>query len=245
MNIFVANTYKDLSKQASDDMIQLMQSLEQPLLCTASGDTPAGLYKEVVDRVHKNELDISGWSFAGLDEWVGMNGDDEGSCRFHLNNQLFHPLQVAENKICFFDGRAKDLDKECEHVESFILQQGGIDVTILGLGMNGHIGMNEPGTSPALRSHVTVLDPVTQKTGQKYFKKQQQLTEGITLGLATLMESKYIILLVSGLHKAGIVKKMLEGEISEQLPGSLLRKHPGLKIYLDAEAAKLIHLQKI
>ncbi|MDP4262749.1 MAG: glucosamine-6-phosphate deaminase [Bacteroidota bacterium] len=240
MEIFIADTYPDLSKQAANDLVQLMRSRKHPLLCTASGDTPAGLYKNIVDKVAKKELDISGWFFVGLDEWTGMNGDDEGSCRFHLNNQLFRPLQVADNKIFFFDGRAKDLHKECEDAENFIVQQGGIDVAILGLGMNGHIGMNEPGTSQSLRSHVTALDPITQQTGQKYFKKQQQLTGGITLGLATLLDAKHIILLVSGSHKAGIVKKILDEKISEQVPGSLLRQHPGLKIYLDADAAKEI-----
>ncbi|MDP9230497.1 MAG: glucosamine-6-phosphate deaminase [Bacteroidota bacterium] len=240
MQVFITDTYKALSEQAANDVVQLMRSRNNPLLCAASGDTPAGLYKEIVDKVNKNELDISDWSFAGLDEWVGMNENDEGSCRFNLNDQLFRPLKIAANKISFFDGKANDLHKECEDVESFILQKGGIDVAILGLGMNGHIGMNEPGTSPALRSHVTALDPITQKVGQKYFKEKQQLTAGITLGLATLMESSYIILLVSGSHKAEIVKKILEEEISEQLPGSLLRNHPSLKIYLDAEAARLI-----
>jgi galactosamine-6-phosphate isomerase len=105
--------------------------------------------------------------------------------------------------------------------------------------MNGHIGMNEPGTSPSLRSHVTALEPITQKVGQKYFKEQQHLTEGITLGLATLMESKHIILLISGSHKAEIVRRLIKKEISKQLPASLLRNHSGLKIYLDKAAAQL------
>lgn len=241
MEIIVADTYNDLSQQAAGDVIQLMQLRKQPLICVASGDTPAGLYKNLTDKFDKRKLDISGWSFIGLDEWVGMNGDDEGSCRFHLNDQLFHPLHIADDAICFFNGRAKDLNKECEVTEIYIRQQGGIDVAILGLGMNGHIGMNEPGTSPSSRSHIAALDPITQKTGQKYFKKEQILKEGITLGLATLMESKHIILIVSGSHKAEIIKRMLEGEISEQVPASLLRKHPGLKIYLDKDAAKLIN----
>jgi glucosamine-6-phosphate isomerase len=242
MKVFVADTYEAISKQAANDITGLMRSFENPLLCVASGDTPAGLYKEIVDKVNKKELDISKWTFVGLDEWAGMNADDEGSCRFYVNNQLFNPLQIAESSIRFFDGRAKDLDKECEDVESFILQHGGIDVAILGLGMNGHIGMNEPGTLSSLRSHVTVLDPITQKVGQKYFKEQQQLTEGITLGLATLMEAKHIILLVSGSHKAEIVQRIINEEISEQLPASLLRNHSGLKIYLDKGAAQLSHL---
>lgn len=240
MEIFIPDTYQALSMQAADDVIKLMKSRSHPLLCAASGDTPAGLYKEIVGKVNKNELNISDWSFVGLDEWVGMNETDEGSCRFNLNEQLFHPLKIAENKISFFDGRANDLGKECDTVENFIRNQERIDVAILGLGMNGHIGMNEPGTSPALRSHVTALDPVTQKVGQKYFKQQQQLKEGITLGMATLMESRHIILLVSGSHKAEIVKKMLEDNISEELPSSLLRNHLSLKVYLDKDAAKLI-----
>jgi galactosamine-6-phosphate isomerase len=240
MKIFVADTYKMMSKQAADDVIEIMQKREQPLICTASGDSPAGLYKEIVERVDNNQLNVSDWLFVGLDEWVGINGNDEGSCRYHLNQQLFHPLKKEEDKICFFDGRANDLKKECDKTENFIHAHGGIDVAILGLGMNGHIGMNEPGTSIKTYSHVINLDVTTQKVGQKYFKKEQKLTQGITLGLATLMEARHIFLLVSGKHKAEITRKIIEEEISEKLPATLLRHHPSLKIYLDAEAAAQI-----
>jgi glucosamine-6-phosphate isomerase len=240
MKLFITDTYTELSEQAAEDLVQLTATKDTPLVCTASGDTPAGLYKAFFDKVKRKEAAISGWYFLGLDEWVGMNGDDEGSCRFHLNNQLFRPLQIANDQIIFFDGRAKDLEKECESVESFIYQHGGMDVAIVGLGMNGHIGMNEPGTSPNKHSHVTQLDPVTQKVGQKYFSKQQELTAGITLGLGTLMEAKHILLLVSGTHKAAIVRQVLEGDITEKVPASLLRNHPGLRIYLDKEAAQLL-----
>jgi glucosamine-6-phosphate isomerase len=240
MEIFTGDNYEMMSKRAADDIITLTQSLKNPALCTASGDTPAGLYKELINEIHQKKIDVSGWYFISLDEWIGLNGDDEGSCRFHLNYQLFNPLLVAEDNISFFDGRGKDLDNECENMENFIRQHGGITIAILGLGMNGHVGMNEPGTSPTLRSHVTELDSQTKKIGQKYFIKEQQLSKGITLGLATLMEAGTIILLVSGRHKAEIVRKVLEGEISEQLPASLLRHHPGLRVYLDKEAASLL-----
>jgi galactosamine-6-phosphate isomerase len=237
MKIFVTATYEAMSKQAADEVIQITQSGKQPLICVASGDSPAGLYKEIVERVSKKQLDISNWLFVGLDEWVGLNGKDEGSCLYHLNQQLFLPVQAANDKICFFDGRANDLEAECQETENFIHEHNGIDVAILGLGMNGHIGMNEPGTSPDMHSHVTDLDSTTQQVGQKYFKKQQTLTQGITLGLATLMEARNIFLLVNGKHKAEIAQKTIEGEISEQLPATLLRSHPSLKIFLDAEAA--------
>jgi len=242
MKIFIADTYEAMSKQAANDVIELMQLVREPLICTASGHSPAGLYKELTDRTNQKQLNISDWYFVGLDEWVGLNGSDEGSCRYHLDRELFHPLHVDDNRICFFDGRSGNLQIECENTEEFIRQHGDIAVAILGVGMNGHAGMNEPGTSQVLRSHVIDLHPITRQVGQKYFKEEQQLTQGITLGLATLMEARHIILLISGLHKAEIVKKIIEGEISEELPASLLRKHPALRIYLDTEAAHLIQL---
>lgn len=240
MKIFTGDTYETMSRQAVEDIITLTESLKNPVICTASGDTPKGLYKGLVNEVHQKKIDVCGWYFVSLDEWIGLNGDDEGSCRFHLDNQLFNPLGVAKDHIGFFDGREKNPDKECENVENFIKEHEGLTVAILGLGMNGHVGMNEPGTSAALRSHVTELASQTQEIGQKYFKKEQRLSKGITLGLATLMEALDIILLVSGPQKAKIVKQVLEGEISEQLPASLLRRHPGLRIYLDKEAAALL-----
>jgi galactosamine-6-phosphate isomerase len=237
MKIFVSDDYEAMSKQTAADLIQITQISERPLICVASGDSPSGLYREIVERASRKELDLSSWSFVGLDEWVGMNGNDEGSCRYHLNHQLFYPLQIADNKICFFDGRADDLEEECQKTETFIDQHGGIDVAILGLGMNGHIGMNEPGTSFHTRSHPTDLDSTTQQVGQKYFKKKQELTRGITLGLATLMQARHIILIVNGNKKAEITRKIIEEEISEQLPASLLRNHCSFKIYLDKDAA--------
>jgi 6-phosphogluconolactonase/glucosamine-6-phosphate isomerase/deaminase len=169
-----------------------------------------------------------------------MNGNDQGSCRFYLNHQLLNPLRVPHNKIIFFNGRANDLQQECERIESFLYSNGPIEVSILGLGMNGHIGMNEPGTSISTRSHISQLDPLTAQVGQKYFTSATVLSEGITLGLASLLESKHIMLLVSGEKKAAIVKQVLEGEISENVPGTLLRNHPGLRVYLDKGAAQLL-----
>jgi galactosamine-6-phosphate isomerase len=240
MKVFIADSYANMSKQAADDVVEIMNSRKHPLICTASGDSPAGLYNELVERANKKQVDTSNWSFVGLDEWVGMNGDDEGSCRYHLNKQLFGPLQTNNNKVCFFDGRKKDLESECEHTENFIRKHGGMDAVILGVGLNGHVGMNEPGTSIHTHSHVIDLHPTTQQVGQKYFTKEQKLTKGITLGLSTLMEAGNIILLASGKHKADIIQKIIEGEISEKLPATLLRRHPSFKIYLDADAASKI-----
>jgi galactosamine-6-phosphate isomerase len=240
MEIFVSDTYEAMSKQAAGDVIRFMGLQKAPLICAASGHSPSGLYEEIAAQVHQKKVDASDWYFVALDEWVGLNGNDEGSCMFHLKRELFDLLDIDDSRICFFDGREKDLGKECENVDNYIKQHGGIHVAILGVGMNGHVGMNEPGTSPSLRTHVTDLDPITQKVGQKYFKEEQHLTKGITLGLASLMEARHLVVLASGSHKAEIIKKVLTEEISQQLPASLLRNHPGLRVYLDADAAQML-----
>lgn len=240
MKICVADTYETISKQAANDTAEIMKIAAKPLICVASGDSPVGIYKELVHKNESGNLDAANWVFVGLDEWLGMNKTDEGSCQYYVDQQLFQPLKVSEERICFFDGRAADPQNECNKTEAFIQQHGGIDVAIIGLGLNGHIGMNEPHTPASTRTHVADIDPLTAQTGQKYFKEQRTLSQGITLGLATLFEAKNIFLIVSGARKAAIVKQVLEGEISETIPASLLRNHPGFAIYLDADAAQLL-----
>ena len=237
MKIIINDSYEDMSRAAAKEILELLEPLSSPLLCIASGDTPAGLYKEMVDQVNRKHINTSEWNYVGLDEWMGMNGYDEGSCRYYIDQQVFDPLNVPLKRIAFFDGTVNDPVKECERVERFIEAHKRIDIAILGLGMNGHIGMNEPGTSASLRSHVSKLDPQTQEVGQKYFKSKTALTKGLTLGMATILEAKHIFLLVSGTKKASIAGKMITEEISEQLPCTLLRNHSGLRIYLDKDAA--------
>ena len=240
MKVKIKDTYDAMSKQAAEDLLLMLQLLDKPLVCVASGASPAGLYKELVRLVKAAGTDTSTWHFVGLDEWKGMDGSDEGSCRDHLNHQLFNPLSVAEQRICFFDGRAKDIVSECQRVEDFIQQFERINVAILGIGVNGHIGMNEPGTPASLRSHVADIHPTTQQIGQKYFKEPRQLDKGLTLGIATLLEAKHLILLASGESKAKSVYEMLHAPKSEEMPATLLREHTNLLIYLEKEAAKCL-----
>jgi galactosamine-6-phosphate isomerase len=246
MKVFVDDTYQASSRHAADDLIAKVSSIKNPVICAASGDSPAGLYKQLVEKVQRKQLDISDWVFLGLDEWIGMNGSNEGSCRYHLDQQLFGPLQIPKERICFFDGRSQDLEGECRRIEKFIQEHNGIDATILGLGTNGHVGMNEPGTSAQIRSHIAELHESTKLAGQKYFKNQQILTQGLTLGIANLMESKHVMLLISGPHKATITQRIFEEEVSEQLPATLLRKHPSFSVYLEPQSAQMmwLHSQK-
>ena len=244
MNLIISDTAEEMAQRVADGVGACMSFRSNPLFCPASGDTPAALYREMQARAKDNRLDVTKWHFIGLDEWVGMNGADEGSCRYYLDRDLFHPLMIREERICFFDGRADDPAAECARGESFLKDLGGIDVAILGIGTNGHIAMNEPGTAQDVRCHISVLHPSTQATGQKYFSSYQTLTYGITLGLGDLLEARHLYLLAIGEHKAAIVQKALEGPISEVLPASLLRDHPSLHVYLDRAAAGELSINK-
>jgi glucosamine-6-phosphate isomerase len=239
MNIIIGESYKAMSEQAANDLVEIMKGSPSKLVCLASGDTPSGLFAELVHKQKDGKLDVSEWKFVGLDEWGGMNGSDEGSCRYHINKQFFNPLQIAEKNICFFDGRA-NLEDECRRTENFINANEGINVVILGLGLNGHIGMNEPGASVKEHSHVASIDEETQQVGQKYFTSPQDISTGITLGLGNILEARQVILLVSGSHKSSIVKRIIEEEPNDNLPASLLLSHPSLAIYLDKDAAQLL-----
>ena len=241
MRLFVYETYESVSARAAEAIMYLINSKRNAVICPASGDSPSGTYQKLVTHIKENKTDISDLFFVGLDEWMGMNENDEGSCRFHLNHQLFYPLYVRQDHIVFFDGRAQDLKTECKRIDDAIGAHGGIDLALVGLGMNGHVGMNEPGTPPDLHSHVAAIDPVTQQVGQKYFKEQKEISSGLTLGIANLMEAKSVMLVVSGIKKAEILKRVLEEEISEKLPASLLRNHPRFSVYADAEAASLLN----
>jgi len=240
MKIIISDSYESISKQTTNELTEVMNRYAKPLLSPASGSSPLGLYKELVERHQQKKFDHSNWLFLGLDEWVGMGAETEGSCRYRMDHDLFFPMQVPEQSICFFNGKAENLSEECNRIEKFIQQKGGIDVVILGVGMNGHVGLNEPGTSPTLRTHVTAVDPITQKVAQKYFPEHKQLSQGITLGIANLLEANHLFILINGAHKAEITKRVIEGEISEQVPTTLLRKHKDIRFFLDKDAARLL-----
>src|SRR5687767_8996617 len=132
MKIIITANYEEMSIRATDDLLNLMKDAESKLVCPASGDTPSGLFRELVKRVKEKTVHISDWKFIGLDEWVGMNGETEGSCRNYLDRQLFHPLNIDEEKIFFFDGKQENLEVQCDEAEAFIYANNGIQVCILG-----------------------------------------------------------------------------------------------------------------
>jgi glucosamine-6-phosphate isomerase len=242
MQLIVGKDYDEMSDFAAAGMLAALKDKKNPLVCLPSGSSPVGLCEKI-----REYFDASGtkpdWYFVGLDEWVGMDGADNGSCRHFFDEQLLVPMQMPVDRISFFDGKSNKLEEECRKAENFISTHGGIDIAVLGIGMNGHLGFNEPGVDPASRAHVVELDEVTQTVGQKYFTEKKELKQGITLGISTLMEARKIFLLVSGKHKSPILKKAMQDEISNRFPATLLRNHPDYTIYADADAAEGIGLK--
>lgn len=229
---------KDAMSKATADLIadQIRQKPDS-LLCFPSGESPTIVLKYLVKQGLEGHIDFSQCRFVGLDEWIGMDEQDEGSCKHYLFAHFFDPLKISRDKMVFFDGLAVDSAAECRRINQYLAENGPVDLMLVGLGMNGHIGLNEPGADFDSYAHTTELDPVTVKVAQKYFSKSTELKGGITLGLKHFLEAKTAVLIVAGAKKADIVLKVLTEEISSQIPGTIIRSHENACLFLDEEAA--------
>ncbi len=242
MNINVFKDYDELSEKTAEFIADFVKTKTDARLCLAAGDTPTGTFKNMVGLSKEGRASFSGCTFVGLDEWVGMDENDEGSCKNYVYNNLFIPLAVKKSKIVFFDACADNLEAECRRIDDYIKNNGPIDLMLVGIGMNGHIGLNEPGVSFDSYSHIVKLDPVTKNVGQKYFKEKTDLEMGITLGIRHLMESKCAILIANGTKKAEIIRKVVKGEVTNKIPASILQRHKNCYLFLDKDAASMLDI---
>jgi glucosamine-6-phosphate isomerase len=240
MNIKVYSNYETLSEAIANEMITIIQQNPNATICLASGHTPLLPCQAFVKKVKEQNIDISKVTFLGLDEWVGVPPANEGSCHYFLYNTVFTPLNLKPNQVHVFDAMASDLTAECKKMDNIITTKGGIDLMIVGIGMNGHIGFNEPGVSFTNYSHVIELDETTIQVGQKYFPAATTLSKGITIGLQHLMEAKQVVLIANGEKKAAIIKQTVEQKVSNQIPATIMQTHSNGIIMVDEAAASLI-----
>lgn len=240
MQIITYPDHRALSDKVADHILSVVKKKPDAVLCLAAGDTPKLAYSLLVEKAARESIDFSACTFVGLDEWVGIPPENEGSCYYFLQTFLFKPLGVDPAQIHLFNALAKDLTAECKAMDEKIREKGPVDLMLVGVGMNGHIGFNEPGVVWNLNSHVTNLDDTTRSVGQKYFKQSTPLQKGITLGLQHLLESKSVIVMASGLKKAQIMRAALEDPVSPAVPASVIRKHQQGLVMLDQEAATLL-----
>jgi glucosamine-6-phosphate isomerase len=237
MKVSIYPDYNTMSAAAADLIAEAIRRKPSAMVCLPSGESPTGIFRILVRYASEGKVNFSDVRFVGLDEWVGMDGRQEGSCRHYMDEHLFRPLAIKPGQIRFFDALSPDLDEECKKMDDHISRQGPIDIMMVGLGMNGHIGLNEPGADPGSYSHHTPLDPLTVQVAQKYFQQETRLQRGITLGLRHFREAATPILIAAGNKKAAIVALALEGEITKQVPASIIRSMAAGMVFLDREAA--------
>lgn len=241
MKIIEVNNYEEMSQKACEAIIEKVETLANPVLGLATGSTPEQLY-DLLSKENKQ----AGVSFGhvttfNLDEYVGLAPNDSNSYRYYMNKKLFNRIDIPDAQTHIPDGTAPDLIKECERYESLIRNAEEIDCQVLGLGLNGHIGFNEPGTPFASETHIVELAQSTREANARFFASSEEVPQqAITMGIQTIMKSKEIILLVSGESKAATLERLLYGEIAEDFPASILQKHNNVKIIADESALKNI-----
>lgn len=242
MTIKIYHDYPQLSRAATDLIADYIRKKPKSLICIASGHTPMGVFQCLVEDVKAGKLDISGCEFVGLDEWVGFGPKDDGSCRLMMDEAFFEPLNIPASNIHFFDALSNNLQGEADKINEVIDQHGGLDVMLVGIGTNGHIAMNEPGTSFGSTAHISVLAEETKSVGQKYFKKATELKHGITVGLRHFSDSKLPILMANGVKKASIIKRILTEKPGEHLPASIVQQISGAIVMIDDDAGSSLVL---
>lgn len=238
MEVIVKNTYEEMSALAARMIADLIHKKPNCVLGLATGSTPVGTYKELI-RLHKQEgLDFSKVTTFNLDEYVGLSPAHDQSYRYFMNDNLFNHINVKKQNTHVPDGMAKDIPAACAAYERKIKRSGGIDIQLLGIGGNGHIAFNEPGSSLGSRTRVKTLDEQTRQDNARFFKSLQEVPRyAVTMGIGTIMEARQLILLANKENKADAIAKTVEGPITAMVPATIVQLHPKATIITDKAAA--------
>jgi glucosamine-6-phosphate isomerase len=240
MKQIIYNNYTELSVKTAERIATIISEKPDALLCFPAGETSIGTFKHLIELNQKGVISFKKCKIVGLDEWANIGAMKSENCFSFLKKHLFDHIDYSEENLCFFDGESSDLKHECVKTDDFIKKNGPIDMMLLGVGMNGHLGLNEPGTSFDLYSHIVNLDETTKIVGQKYFSGKVTLSKGITLGIKYVLEAQTVILQLNGNRKAEVVKRLIESEVSPGFPASVIKSHLNSFLLLDKEAAKYL-----
>ncbi|MCA1718990.1 MAG: glucosamine-6-phosphate deaminase, partial [Actinobacteria bacterium] len=202
--------------------------------------TPLGMYRRLVGLHRSGELSFAKATFFNLDEYLGLPPDHEASYHVYMKENFYGLIDADPARIFVPNGAAPDPEAECERYEAAMRESGGIDVCVLGIGRNGHIGFNEPGAPFDSRTRVVQLSESTRKVNAGDFEADRAPERAITVGMATIFESREFLLLASGTNKAGAIAAAVEGEVSESVPASMLKPHPNARLFLDEDAASAL-----
>lgn len=239
MRFYLAEDYKELSRKAAQSIFSQVALKPKSVLGLATGSTPLGMYRELVKIYREEKLSFSDIKTFNLDEYYRISKENPQSYYYYMHKNLFQYVDIDEKNINIPDGEAKDIEGECMRYEEEILKAGGIDLQVLGIGVNGHIGFNEPDLKFEALTHLVELDETTIKANSRFFNSQERVpTRAISMGIKTIMHSRKILLLANGAEKVDAIKEALEGEIKPQVPASILQLHPNLTVIADKEASQ-------
>ena len=241
MRIIEANDYKDMSRKAANIISAQVIMKPDCVLGLATGSTPIGAYAQLVKWYDKGDLDFSKVTSVNLDEYKGLTRDNDQSYYYFMNHHLFSKVNINPDRTFLPDGTEKDSDKACGDYDRIIADVGGIDLQLLGLGHNGHIGFNEPAEAFAARTHCVQLAESTIKANARFFASESDVPRfALSMGIGEIMAAKKILILASGKAKAEAVKGMVAGPVSPQMPASILQFHPDVTLVADEEALSLL-----
>lgn len=241
MKVIIANNYDEVSKIAANEIVDLVNSKPDCILGLATGSTPIGMYKELINYNKDKHVDFSKVKTFNLDEYLGLQGNHPESYRYFMDNNLFNHININKANTYVPSGISEDVQKECIDYDRKISEAGGIDLQVLGIGNNGHIGFNEPSTSLNIGTHVTELTQSTIEANSRFFSNINEVpTKAITMGLGSIMKSKSILLLANGISKADIISKLVDGKIDTLVPASLLQVHQNVTVIVDKLAGAFI-----
>lgn len=242
MKIIITENYDEMSKAAAKEIAELINSNPEAVLGLATGSTPAGMYKELIKLFKDGKVDFSGITSVNLDEYVGLSGEHEQSYRYFMDTNLFNHVNINKEKTFVPNGLADDIDESCREYDRRIAELGGIDLQLLGIGNNGHIGFNEPADYLYQGTHQTELAESTIQANARFFNSVDEVPKkALTMGIGGIMKSKKILLLASGESKAEAVAQLVSGKISTKTPASMLQMHRDVVVIVDSAAAQLIN----
>lgn len=240
MHIVVCKDYEEMSRRAAEIVAEQIKKRPDGLISFPGGDTPLGMVHVFAEMVNEGKVDISRTHYVSLDEWVGLSNEDEGSCGLFNQQNLLSRLQHPFAGTHIINGAAEDIESERVALNDYISQYGPLDVSVLGIGMNGHLGFNENGVDFDLDAHIIPLSETTLKVMTKYFGEKFHPTQGISQGIRQIMAAKTVILIANGAHKAEILKKAVHGPVTNEVPASVLQNHPNCYVVADEAAAALL-----
>ena len=243
MEIIIQKDQREASRAAARVVAQLVRENPAAVLGLATGSTPLMLYLELI-RMHREEgLDFSQVTTFNLDEYVGLDESHPQSYHAFMRVNLIRHINIKPENVHIPDGMTPDIPVFCAHYEQAILDAGGIDLQVLGIGSNGHIGFNEPTSSFASRTRSKTLTKQTVANNARFFADEKQVPlHGITMGIGTIMEARTCLMLAFGRDKANAIHAMIEGSVSSMTPASILQHHPDARIYIDETAARKLRL---